>query len=193
MGRENETAMFLSPDQFAQLLSAAKGGNSADPALLAALEVLKQTTKKRENETHHGKSIFSYPEGDLEKPRPVLPFQLFWQGYPVHENIDGVHWLELELLARLTPGEYRVSLANNEGTQKVTVTGMRDADEALTRLEVRADGMSREQARQAPPIAVWVYQMLHQDEPMAETYLAGTTLFMQHIVMQKPPAETVSA
>lgn len=189
--------LALTQDQFTALLAAvtqpANGGLDA----AALREILLETSKisadaikaleKKENTHHPGKSAYSYPEGDVAKPRPVLPFELLWNGFPVHQYPETQHWLELELMSRLTPGEYYVSKANNEGAHKVTVRGERDANEVLTRLLVEPDKIGRDEMRAAPPQAVWIYQMLHPDRPLAETYLEGTTLFMQHIAMGKPP------
>lgn len=193
---KEEPAVALTQEQFTQLLAAIKQSGNAEQTsnletiLLKTAEVSAQNMKralKPENEQHHGKSIYAYPEGDLAKPRPELGFEFYWNGFPVHKFRDIHHWYELELMAQLQPGEYRVSLANNEGTQKVSVKADRDANGKIERMDVKAEGMSRDVARSAPPTAVWLYQMLHADQPLGVTYIEGTKRFMEHVVMSKPP------
>jgi hypothetical protein len=196
-------ALAMTQEQFAQLLSAVRDTgnveqtNRLEQILLKTAEVSAQTMKralKPENETHPGISVFSYPEGDVSKPRPALPFQLFWNNFPIHKFVEQHHWYELQLFSQLTPGEYHVSLANDEGAQPITVKADYDANRQITKLDVIAAGMDRNTARSAPPIAVWAYQMIHSDRPRGETYIEGTAAFMRHVVQHKPPVrEAVSA
>jgi hypothetical protein len=146
---------------------------------------------KPENDAHPGISVFSYPEGDVAKARPALPYELVWNGYPMHQFPESLHWYELELFCKLQPGEYHIS-RTDMSTQKVSLVGTKDANGKLTKLEWNAQ-MSREEARLAAPLAVQAYQVLHQDLPLDESYMDGTTKFMQHVVMHRPNREVVSA
>lgn len=193
-------AMALTQDQFTALLAAVRSGTASDQTdrleqiLLKTAATSAEAMKRSlhpENQDHPGKSVFSYPEGDKTHPRPALPHELYWNGFPIHQFPETQHWLELELMARLLPGEYYVSKANDEGQQKVSVKGERDADDKLTKVSVEITGISRDEMRAAPPTVVWLYQMLNKERPRGETYIEGTTLFMRHVVMQKPP-ETVA-
>jgi hypothetical protein len=191
--------LALTQDQFTALLAAVTQPANAGLDAAKLREILLETSQvsaqamkramKPENDTHPGKSVYSYPEGDAAKPRPVLPHELYWQGFPVHQYPETQHWLELELLARLQPGEYFVSKANNEGAHKISVRGERDATSKLTKIVVENDKIGRDEMRAAPPQAVWIYQMLHPDRPLGETYMEGTVLFMNHVAMGKPPVE----
>ncbi len=203
MARENTDtpALALSQEQFAALLASVRDTAATgqmdrlEQILLKTAEVSAQTMKralKPENDHHPGVSVFSYPEGDVAKPRPALAHEVYWNGFPVHQFPETWHWLELELLARIAPGEYFVSKANDEGAHAVSATGEYDADGKLTKLTILCQ-CSRDEQRTAPPGAVWLYQMLHKHTPRAQSYIEGMTLFMQHIVMGKPPMETVSA
>lgn len=194
--RPDFPALAMTPEQFAELLRAVRDANSTEQTdrleqiLLKTAEVSAQTMKralKPENDTHPGKSVFSYPEGDVAKARPILPFQLLWNNFPVHKFAEQHHWYELFLLAQLKPGEYHVSLANDEAAQPVSVRAEYDANHAITRLEVQAAGMDRNTARSAPPMAVWAYQILHADQPRGETYIEGTAQFMRYVVQHKAP------
>ena len=192
----NPSVMAMTPEQFAAILQAVKDSGSGEHTsrleqiLLKTAEVSAQTMKralKPENQTHPGLSVFSYPEGDVAHARPELPFQVLWNNFPVHKFAEQHHWYELELLSQLQPGEYHVSLANDEGAQPVTIKGEYDANRKLTKIEVQAAGMDRNTARSAPPMAVWAYQMVHHDRPRGETYIEGTSAFMRHVVQQKAP------
>ena len=204
MGRgdnQDAPAMALTQDQFTALLAAVRGSASSsdqsdrlEQILLKTAEMSAEAMKKSlnpENKEHPGKSVFSYPDGDRAMPRPVVPHELFWNGFPVHLFPETYHWLELEMLARLQPGEYYVSKANDEAAQKVSVKGERDANGKITKVVVEIAGIGRDEMRAAPPTVVWLYQMLNSDRPRGETYVDGTALFMRHVVMQKPP-ETVA-
>lgn len=204
MARETTTetpAVAMSAEQFAALLNTVKDSAAAgqmdrlEQILLRTAEVSAQTMKralKPENDHHPGVSAFSYPEGDFAKPRPTLDHEVYWNGYPVHQFPETWHWLELELLSQIVPGEYFVSKANDEGTQPISAKGEYDADGKLTKLTVIAQ-CSRDEQRTAPPATVWLYQMLHKATPRSQSYIEGMNLFMQHIVMGKPPTDAVPA
>lgn len=122
-----------------------------------------QKALRPENDTHPGLSVYSHPEGDRSKPKPPLPFELFWNNYPVHKYPETESWREWELLAQLTPGEYTV--LRKDGTRMtVSVAGERDADGKVTKLMVTFP-IQRAEKELVPPKSVLVYQMLHNDNP----------------------------
>jgi hypothetical protein len=122
-----------------------------------------QKVMRPENETHPGISAFSHPEGDRAKPKPALPFQLFWNYYPVHKFPESESWVEWEQYAQLKPGEFTV--VRNDGTpMKVSVTGEKDADGKLTKVEVKFP-ISRMEKNLVPPRYVLAYQLIHEGEP----------------------------
>ena len=130
---------------------------SADAAKVAADHTHKLANPS--NKVHPGKSVFSYPEGDTARPRPVLPFEFLYNGYPFHKFPETQHWRELELAAQVAPGEYKV-MRKDYTDMKVSVTGERDGNGALTKVDVRFT-VSREDRDKVPAQAVVLYQIVH--------------------------------
>lgn len=130
---------------------------SADAAKVAADHTHKLANPS--NKTHPGKSVFSYPEGDVARPRPVLPFEFLFNGYPMHKFPETQHWRELELAAQVQPGEYKV-MRKDYTDMKVSVTGERDANDVLSKIDVRFS-VSREDRDKIPAQAVLLYQLVH--------------------------------
>lgn len=118
---------------------------------------------KPENETHPGKSVFSYPEGDVARPKPTLDYPFFYNSYPCHKFPETEHWRELELMRQVQPGEYTV-MRKDFSLMKVTVTGERDADSKLTAVRVEFP-VSREEKALVPPKHVVLYQLVYPDNP----------------------------
>jgi hypothetical protein len=67
---------------------------------------------KPENTDHPGISAFSYPEGDLKKPKPDLKCEFIWCGQ--EESKEQLTPEEIELRNRLEPGNYFVTKANGQ-------------------------------------------------------------------------------
>jgi hypothetical protein len=114
-------------------------------------------------------SVFSYPEGDRAKPRPSLPFELLWSGFPVHKESVST-WYELEQFAQLKPGEYICSKSDLSPI-KVTAKAEWSADNSkVSRLSVTFP-TDRDLRVTMPSPYVWAYQMNHSDRPARETYV----------------------
>lgn len=131
--------------------------------ILASNATAVQKAMKPENDTHPGKSCFSYPEGDVARPKPVLPYDFFWNGYPMHKFPETEHWRELELACQVQPGEYTV-IRRDGSRMAVTVKGERDADGKLTKVSVEFPVLREERAL-VPPKMVTLYQLIHNDNP----------------------------
>lgn len=58
-----------------------------------------------ENESHPAKSVYSYPEGDVARPRPELRCRTFWLAEEL-DNKSVTTAKELELLNQIQPGRY---------------------------------------------------------------------------------------
>jgi hypothetical protein len=118
-----------------------------------------QKAMKPENFDHPGISAMSYPEGDVARPRPVLPYELWWNAYPMHMFPETEHWRELELACVLRPGSYTV--LRKDGTKMpIEVTAQRDADGKITRLDVTFTE-TREGKWLTPPKMVTLYQLVN--------------------------------
>lgn len=181
-----------SPDQWQQLiaaLTANQGAQQAGGGLdLEALKVIisesakeAERIRKPENKEHPGKSALAYPEGDVARPRPVLPFEFFWNGYPVHQFPETEHWRELELMCQVQPGEY--TILRKDGTpMQVTVRGERDANGKLFKVLVEFP-VSREEKWLVPPKSVLLYQLVHEGSPR-QTFVAAMQEYLTTIVAE---------
>ncbi len=187
-GRPRKTvaaAPMLSDAQFAQLLGAItanRGGGGMDPstlkdALASAAVLSAQTMQKAmkpENQAHPGRSALSYPEGDVARPRPVPPFEFWYNGYPCSKFPETEHYRELELMCDVEPGDYMV-IRTDGSKMHVIAIGTRDAEQRITKLEVFfgernpqtgqiTNTVSRHEKNLIPPKAVVLYQMVHAGE-----------------------------
>lgn len=95
------------------LLESVRGADNTDAKERTAIEVerllLEQERLKREmpeNKQAPGISVYSYPEGDLLRPKAPLKCKMFWVGYEL--NVETLTPGEVDLLNRIEPGEYRV-------------------------------------------------------------------------------------
>lgn len=160
----------LTTDEKFELLIAAlsqKGEVGITPEVLRDILAHNQQAAERaanpSNKTHPGISAFSYPEGDRDHPKAPLPYECFYNGYPVHQFPETEHWQEWELLGRLQPGEF--SVIRKDGTSmKVTVTGERNAAQELAKVVVSFP-ISREDMAKIPPKYVVLYQLMHPENP----------------------------
>ena len=84
------------------------------------------------NKTHPGISVFSYREGDRERPRPDLQCQVFWAGYPIDKDTTTAE--EIELFNAAVPGHFTFTRTDHSRDQ-LTVIGTRDAAGNLGKLE----------------------------------------------------------
>lgn len=171
---ETATAVAdLTADQKFEMLIAAltakKDGLSKDDLR----DILTETQKsaagamhkalRPENEQHPGISVYSHPEGEQVHPKPPLPFELFWNGYPVHKFGETETWNDWELYAQLQPGEYTV-IRKDSTRMSVKVRGEKDADGKLEKVWVEFP-VSREEKWLVPPTFVVLYQLVHTGEP----------------------------
>lgn len=190
MARTQETeAPGLSGEQFERLIAAltARASDSLDKTTLK--EILTETAQisatsmqkalKPENEAHPGISSFSYPEGDVARPRPTLPYEFLWNNYPVHKFPETQHWRELELMCQVQPGEYTV-LRRDGSKMAVTVKAERNADGAITRLSVEFP-INRDEKALVPPMAVVLYQLVHPDNPK-QRFVEAMTEYLKVVV-----------
>lgn len=136
-----------------------------------------QKAMKPENQDHPGISCFSYPEGDQKHPKPTLPYELFWNGYPVHMFPETQTWREMELLCALEPGEYTV-LMKDGSKMSISAKAETDADGKVTKLVVSFP-VSREDKWRVPSMQVALYQMVHRDRPLRQAFMEAMIDYMQ--------------
>ena len=82
------------------------------------------------NRTHLGKGPYSYPEGDVARPRK-MKCQMFQCGYDM--ELDTTSAVEIELMNQATPGVY--SFTRLDGTQeRLTITAEQTPGGEITKL-----------------------------------------------------------
>ena len=80
-------AAGLSADQITALVTAIIAGQSAQNAEgIKALIAEQGRTQRKSNAEHPGISAFSYPEGDVARPKPKLNMDTFFCGVRIREN-----------------------------------------------------------------------------------------------------------
>ena len=177
MARQSEetaVAPQLTAEQFAQLLQAIASNKAAGLDAESLTTILEQTAQstatamqkamKPENADHPGVSVFSHPTGDKAMPKPPLPYELFWNGYPVHKFPETETWKEWLAQSNLPgPGNYTV-LRNDGSKMVVTVEAEFNADAKMTKVLVKHP-TTREDKDKIPPKPVIIAQMLATGDP----------------------------
>lgn len=105
--------MAAMQQETARLLLEMKQGGGGDAGVIEKLLEQQQqllVKTKPENTDHPGISAFSYPEGDLARPKPPLKCKFIWCGQ--EESVEQLTPEEVELRNRLEPGNYKVTKAN---------------------------------------------------------------------------------
>jgi hypothetical protein len=174
-----QQAVLTDTDKFERLIAALMQQKSAGIDIDALRAVLSENSKavaktmRPENETHPGMSAFSHPEGDIARPRVALPFELLWNNYPVHKFPETQHWRELELMAKLKPGVFKVLM--KDGTpMTVTVKADRNAKDEITRIVVEFP-VSREDKFRIPPMSALLYQIVTEEGTTQTRFIAAMT------------------
>lgn len=163
-----ETATATTDDKFLMLLevlSKQQAGVTAEALreILAANATSVQKAMRPENDTHPGISAFSHPDGDHAHPKPPLPFEFYFNQYPVHKFPETETWDEWALAAQVVPGTYTV-IRNDLSKMTVEVKGERNADGQITKMEVIFPVLRSEQSL-VPPREVFLYQLIHNENP----------------------------
>lgn len=122
-----------------------------------------QKAMKPENDTHPGRSAFSHPDGDVKHPKPALPFEVFYNAYPVHKFPETETWREWELYSQVKPGEFTV-IRKDASVMNVTVHGEKDATGKLTKIRIEHP-ILREEKNLVPPKTVLLWQLINPQNP----------------------------
>lgn len=193
MAKKDDGAELTNDDKFELLIQALMAqkdtGITADTLkdLLAGQATAMQKALKPENASHPGISAMSYPEGDRAKSREhIIPHEFFYNQFPVHKFPETHHWRELELAAKVEPGEFRV-IRKDASDMTVTVTGDRDTRGHLTKVSVTFP-ISREEKWLVPPMSVVLYQLVSKDSPKKRFLQAMT----EHLSMMMTEDEAVA-
>jgi hypothetical protein len=146
------------------------GGGNAD-VIAKLLEQQSQllVKTKPENTDHPGISVFSYPEGDLKRPKPVLKCKFFWCGH--EESADQLTPEEIDLRNQLEPGEYKVTKANGVEI-KFTVTPKYTDAGRLEEMAVSYPCKKGEQRTDHMSNVAYLRQVLGERVPSLEELMA---------------------
>jgi hypothetical protein len=187
---KDEKAPLTADDKFEFLMSALtealtknQGGMSMDAIRemmrenSAAISGAMQKAANPSNPHSSGKSAFDYPEGGLVKPKPQLPYEMWYAGFPMHLFPETEHWRELELCLLIKPGEYTI-IRKDGGLMKVAVRGERDASEKLTKVSIEFS-CSREEKWLIPPKIVLLYQLAYQEVPARQRFIQAMQEHLQ--------------
>lgn len=122
---EQPVAAALTYEQLKGLIEAGKTPSitKEDLAVLAP--------RKPENAVSPGVSVFSYPEGELVKPKPKLKCKMWIGGGPIEHGT--VTPEEIEALNAMTPGKYRIELTDG-AMAYIEVKGQIGANGAIEKL-----------------------------------------------------------
>ena len=187
------TGANFTDQQFAMLIAAlTKNNNSLDRDTLT--EILTEAQKNSagamqkalhpENDAHPGKSAFAYPEGDIAHPRPVLPYEIWWNGFPIHRAYETHHWSELELLVELKPGVYSV-IRKDGALASVTVKATKDPAGKITRMDVEFP-VTREERHYIAPMFVWLWQMTHPEMAPRLSFMKAMQRYLEIQMLEDP-------
>lgn len=116
-------------DDIKEILDTQRAARIADKSdeLSAQATANAKATKqvmRPENETHPGVSVFSYPEGDVKRPRPRYKCRMFWLAEELGYDVTTAQ--EIELMNQLQPGQYRCERPDGS-PMKVDVTVEHDS------------------------------------------------------------------
>ena len=170
---EDAVAPALSPEQFAQLLQVvANNKQTLDAESLATIlqETAQSTAKamqkalKPENQDHPGKSVYSHPDGDLAMPKPPLPYELYWLGYPVHKFPETETWAEWVAQSNIPSAGVYTVIRNDGSRMQVTVEAEYNAYGKPTKIMVKHPN-AREDKDKIPAKTVIIAQMRNPADP----------------------------
>lgn len=128
---------------------------------------------KPENETHPNRSHY-HPGGG---PIPSLPYECYYNNFPVHKALETHHDRERELCAMVQPGVYRI-LRKDFSDMTVTARADTTPNGVVTKLLIEFP-VTREEKALIPPMHVVLYQMVHPELPPKQRYLQAVNEHME--------------
>lgn len=135
------------------LQSAVVGGGLTSADLKALLEGQRKAMRP-ENETHPGISAFSYPEGDVARPRPTLRRPTYFAGGVQRE--DSLTPLEIDLFNR-----FETTRASRNGRWRALIKQNGSAQELFIDI---ADAKSMDGRIGLPPLTSILRELLDGEE-----------------------------
>ena len=127
-----------------------------------------EKARPKENPNFPGISALN-PLGERDNPRPELKCKMFWVGFKLTK--EGLTKLEIDLLNRLQPGEYRVTKANGR-----TIPFRVEAKEALNgkleKMAIHFPCKSQEDRGDHMPMVSYLREALGEAVPNADILMA---------------------
>jgi len=120
----------------------------ADAQLAALREIAERD--QRDDINYPRKSVYSYPEGDRERPRQKFKCRMYWVGFDLDHDTTTAE--EIELLNQFEPGDYKFHRIGG-APEALTVSGEKNGSGKLTKLEFMF--ASKEQRDTLPPM-LWM-------------------------------------
>lgn len=116
---------------FDQLLALVQAGRMSASEIAEISATAAAKAKKPENIVHPGKSVYSYPEGEVAHPKPFLKCRMYFASSPM-ERVTMTP-AEVEAANSLTPGHYRVTKMDGS-TAVIEIRGQVNSNQELDRL-----------------------------------------------------------
>src|SRR3990167_531162 len=178
----SDALVNLTRDDLIALVQAARGESEVDLRRRAKIdaEEMAKATGQQATRPDPCISAFSYPEGDLARPRPELRCKMFWVGHPL--SLDCVTAKEIELLNQMEPGEYQITKTDGSSF-KLTVVGEHNAAGNLAKLEFQFP-VRGEHKYNVPSMAAMLAEALHQEDPVLAEAQAEITR-LRKLVQQR--------
>lgn len=153
---------------WSMLIDALKSNKEADTEVAAMIHAKAMKKALRpENEVSPMISIYSYPEGDTLRPRPK-PTHIFMMGpYPIAEpkNYDTSTVTEIELLNRLTPGDFTVTKADGIAVKMSVITEFESNGRTPYRTTLRIPMADDDQKNNWPPLMQLLTEVVTGETP----------------------------
>jgi hypothetical protein len=109
---------------YAAQRSARQDERKNDAQVVADASAKAHHALEKHEEEHKGISAYSYPEGDIARPRPDFECKTIWVAEELTHDLTSAE--EIELLNQVKPGRYIATRADNS---KMLVTVTVEADE----------------------------------------------------------------
>lgn len=143
---KEQVAMLAAQVQQLTKTAASGGGISPDALESMMVRVGQMTAEAQDrmlhpdNRRHPEISVYSYPEGDLARPRPDLKCPMSWVGFPL--TTDTLKWDEIELLNQAQPGTYTFTRTDGT-TDQMVIDADRDELSRVNRLHFKFPSKER--------------------------------------------------
>ena len=174
--------------EFAQLLKQAQAsqGQEQQHAMLQQADVLKQLLikTKPENVTDPERGVYTYPEGNIARPKPTLKYPITWVGYK--ETEETLTPAEIEALNSLKPGVFQVTKSNGKRIE-FRVTAIHNTNLEVERVDVWFPCKGEDRSDHASKIS-YCQQAMGVATPNVDDLMAQLETMKRALAAQMAPA-----